>query len=253
MPDRITEGLDGNLWFTEFNGDRIGRITRTGTVTEFAAGITHGGHDFDIAAGTDGNVWFTEPDADRVGRVEPDGTITEFTAGIAAGGHPLGIATGPDGGIWFTEPDVDHIARFDLGGPPTVNAAAASKPVVAATRVRGTAGSQTSLGAMLYEAYGKAGQQTASVTWGDSTVASARLTLVAPERYAISATHVYPRSGTYRITVTVSDLHNSWRTTATTDAMITPAPRADRPAEQQPGSGSEPAAPRPGRGKHRAS
>jgi virginiamycin B lyase len=253
QPIGIAGGPDGALWFTEPNLDRIGRITADGTVTEYGTGITPGGHDFGIAAGTDGNVWFTEPDSDRVGRVEPDGTITEYTSGIAAGGHPLGIATGPDGGIWFTEPDADHIARFDLGPPPAVNAADASMPVVAATRVRGITGAPTSLGAMLYEAYGKAGQQAASVTWGDSTVGPARLTLVAPERYAISATHVYPHSGTYRITVTVSDLHNSWRTTATTDAMITPAPRADRSDEQRPAPLGEQAAPRPGRGKHRAS
>jgi len=228
MPDRITEGLDGNLWFTEFNGDRIGRITPTGTVTEFAAGITPGGHDFGITGGTDGNVWFTEPDTDRVGRIEPNGAVVEYTQGVVPGGHPLGITTGPDGAIWFTEPDGDHIMRVDLGPAPTVSAANASIPAVSAARVRGTAGSPTSLGAMLYEAYGKGDQQVASVTWGDSTTGPAKLTLIAPERYAISATHIYPHSGIYRVTVTVTDLHNSRRTTAVTDALITPAPRPDR-------------------------
>ena len=37
QPDGITTGPDGNLWFTEYNGDRIGRITPPGEVTEFAA------------------------------------------------------------------------------------------------------------------------------------------------------------------------------------------------------------------------
>ena len=39
-PDGIAAGPDGNLWFTEDDGDRIGRITPAGVVTEFSAGIT---------------------------------------------------------------------------------------------------------------------------------------------------------------------------------------------------------------------
>ena len=41
-PDGIAAGPDGNLWFTEIDGNRIGRITPTGVVTEFSAGITAG-------------------------------------------------------------------------------------------------------------------------------------------------------------------------------------------------------------------
>src|SRR6266516_3008942 len=56
----ITAGPDGNLWFTEPNIDRIGRITPAGVVTEFSAGITAGARPYDITAGPDGNLWFTE-------------------------------------------------------------------------------------------------------------------------------------------------------------------------------------------------
>ena len=38
-PFGITAGPDGNLWFTESAG-RIGRITPSGVVTEFSAGIS---------------------------------------------------------------------------------------------------------------------------------------------------------------------------------------------------------------------
>ncbi len=34
-PEGITKGPDGNLWFTEYNGNQIGRITPGGTITEF--------------------------------------------------------------------------------------------------------------------------------------------------------------------------------------------------------------------------
>ena len=39
-PAGITAGPDGNLWFTEFDGNRIGRITPAGVVTEFARGLS---------------------------------------------------------------------------------------------------------------------------------------------------------------------------------------------------------------------
>jgi len=35
-PDQITAGPDGALWFTEARGNKIGRITTEGAITEFA-------------------------------------------------------------------------------------------------------------------------------------------------------------------------------------------------------------------------
>src|SRR5215469_4962652 len=58
-PTAITAGPDGNLWFTEAAGNKIGRITTHGSITEFpipTAGSTPEG----ITAGPDGNLWFTE-------------------------------------------------------------------------------------------------------------------------------------------------------------------------------------------------
>ena len=65
----ITAGPDGNMWFTEtFHsgvvavpplGGAIGRITPTGTVTEYPL-PTAGSSPRGIAAGPDGNMWFTD-------------------------------------------------------------------------------------------------------------------------------------------------------------------------------------------------
>ena len=87
----IAAGPDGNLWFTEYDGDRIGRITPSGVVTEFSTGIsTFGGPD-GITAGPDGNLWFTEFNGNRIGRITTSGTVTEFGTGItsAGGTHEL--------------------------------------------------------------------------------------------------------------------------------------------------------------------
>jgi len=66
-PQGITAGPDGNLWFTEFNVDKIGRITPTGTLTEFRTGITPGAHPAVITLGPDGNLWFTENGTSSIG------------------------------------------------------------------------------------------------------------------------------------------------------------------------------------------
>ena len=69
QPFGITAGPDGNLWFTEYSGNRIGRITPSGTVTEFSSGITASSGLSGITAGPDGNLWFTENNGNRIGRL----------------------------------------------------------------------------------------------------------------------------------------------------------------------------------------
>jgi virginiamycin B lyase len=96
----IVSGPDGNLWFTETVRNKIGRITPSGVITEFAL-PTSDGDPHGIAAGPDGNLWFTESWGNRIGKITADGTITEFALPTDAVA-PSGIATGPDGNLWFT-------------------------------------------------------------------------------------------------------------------------------------------------------
>ncbi len=128
LPEGITSGPDGNLWFTERLGDRIGRITTVGVITEFLI-PTNGGHPFAIAAGPDGNLWFTEVTAGKVGRITIAGVITEFPIPTAAG-EPFAIAAGPDGNLWFAEQAGDNIGKISTAGViteypiPTANSGA---------------------------------------------------------------------------------------------------------------------------------
>ena len=101
-PSGIAAGPDGNLWFTECDGNQIGRITTGGVITEFPIPTASSGPQ-GITAGPDGNLWFTEagqPDrADHPGRGDhrvPDPHRRQ---------RPDGIAAGPDGNLWFTEAD----------------------------------------------------------------------------------------------------------------------------------------------------
>jgi streptogramin lyase len=102
-PHGMAAGSDGNLWFTEMGADRIGRINTLGVVTEFSTGIANGASPYSIAGGPDGNLWFTEYGRDRIGRITPIGVVTEFNTGITAGASPVIVTTGPDGNLWFTE------------------------------------------------------------------------------------------------------------------------------------------------------
>jgi streptogramin lyase len=110
----ITRGPDGSLWFTENSAGKIGRLTPSGSFTEWAT-PTGSRSPWGIAAGPDGNVWFTENSGNKVGRITRGGTITEFTIPTASSG-PTGIVTGPDGNLWFLENTANQIGRLTPGG-----------------------------------------------------------------------------------------------------------------------------------------
>ncbi len=78
-PTTITFGSDGNLWFTESSGNRIGRIAPDGSgLQEFA--LPHAGSaPRIIALGSDKNIWFSEHEGSRIGRMSPKGQLVEFT------------------------------------------------------------------------------------------------------------------------------------------------------------------------------
>ena len=95
MPQGITSGPDGNLWFTELAANKIGRITTGGVIT----------------SGPDGNLWFTEFVANKIGRITTGGTITEYPV-PTSGGHPDEITSGSDTRVWFTEFVADKIGAL---------------------------------------------------------------------------------------------------------------------------------------------
>ena len=57
-PDGIVAGPDGNVWFTEAVGNKIARITTTGSFAEYP--LAAGANPTDITVGSDGNLWFSQ-------------------------------------------------------------------------------------------------------------------------------------------------------------------------------------------------
>jgi streptogramin lyase len=112
-------GADGNLWFSEELGNRIGRITPAGVITEFTVGLSPGANPGGIVAGPDGSLWFVERVGNRIGRITTAGVITEFSAGISPGAIPVSIATGSDGNLWFVENTGNRVGRITTAGVVT--------------------------------------------------------------------------------------------------------------------------------------
>ncbi len=118
----ITVGPDGNLWFTWTEWDsmetgpaaaNIGRITTSGTITEFPVSSSGGWPPLHITAGPDGNLWFTQGAADVVASISTTGAIVEYPL-PSSGTFVNDIALGQAGRLWFTEPGVNAVARLRL-------------------------------------------------------------------------------------------------------------------------------------------
>ena len=116
IPDGITAGPDGNLWFSESDNGSIGRITVGGEITTFKDRALSGPEG--ITAGPDGNLWFTDYVSGLIGRITVGGEITTFKDRALSG--PEGITAGPDGNLWFTDSDNGSIGRITVDGEITM-------------------------------------------------------------------------------------------------------------------------------------
>ena len=114
-PFSITPGPDGNLWFTEVSGNKIGRISPSGVISEFVGSGSPGG----IVSGPDGALWFTEIGGNKIGRITTSGAITNEFPILSANAVSHRIATGPDGNLWFAEAGTDKIGRITTAGVVT--------------------------------------------------------------------------------------------------------------------------------------
>jgi virginiamycin B lyase len=113
----ITAGPDGALWFTESDAGKIGRVTTTGSFSEFELPTPSFSAPYGITAGPDGALWFTESSssANKIGRVTTTGSFSEFTIPTPSS-EPRGITAGPDGALWFVELSANKIGRVTTTG-----------------------------------------------------------------------------------------------------------------------------------------
>jgi streptogramin lyase len=136
-PTDIAVGPDGNLWYVDPAANVIGRITTSGSITEFTNGLAGAAYPTAITKGPDGALWFTESAAPgRIGRITTTGDITEYSNGLLLITNPWFISAGPDGNMWFTGNNLPGlVARITL--PPLVRDVAADKIDSGSARLRG--------------------------------------------------------------------------------------------------------------------
>ncbi len=111
-PTDIVMADNGRLWFTEFNANRIGKITveLTGPVLEEFVVPTPDSGPSEIDGRQDGSVWFTEKRAKKIGMIDAAGSFTEYPV-RGSGADLSGISTnGPY--IWFTDRAAGRVVRM---------------------------------------------------------------------------------------------------------------------------------------------
>jgi streptogramin lyase len=114
LPQYITTGPDGALWFTNLGNNSIGRITVAGQIANYTApGVDEPDG---ITAGPDGALWFTNSGNNSIGRITTTGVITSFSAPNVE--DPGDIVVGPDGALWFT--NLGSIGRITTAGAITI-------------------------------------------------------------------------------------------------------------------------------------
>src|SRR4030095_4061078 len=110
-PFDITQGPDGNFWFTLSNSSKVARITPRGQISYIRTPSLS--NPAFSRVGRDGNLWFGEGSTGRIASVSPTGGgVKEFQFSFF--GVSVGITTGSGGNIWFSDQTDHAIWRFDL-------------------------------------------------------------------------------------------------------------------------------------------
>ena len=119
-PAGVALGPDNNIWFCEHfststSSGKIGKITPSGTITEYQIPVALAPRRIDpehpitpnaITAGPDGNMWFTDDNGAYVGSITTSGVISLYpvlgTSLPNIAGY-VGITAGPDGNLWVSD------------------------------------------------------------------------------------------------------------------------------------------------------
>jgi streptogramin lyase len=123
----ITMGPDGAEWFTEFNANKLGRITPDGTVTEYGfpgtgpalgpVGPT------EIVKGPDGRLYFIGANVNMIFQFDPvRGVITHEFAPLPTGPFQIisNLVSGPGPYVWFS---ASSSGRYYIGQLNTTSGA----------------------------------------------------------------------------------------------------------------------------------
>lgn len=91
----------GNMWFTDPGTPALGRISSSGTFTEFRDGLMSRAEPYVIARSPkQSSLWFSDIRGVRLGKLSPGGTIREYAANQYTQNEAAGVAIAPNGTPW---------------------------------------------------------------------------------------------------------------------------------------------------------
>ena len=111
FPFGIALDNQGNVWFTEIFGNKIGEITTNGTITEIPIPLQGYIEPSGITVGPEGRVWFTLPGVDEIGYYYDGQFSFQNLTGLVE--EPVGISFDQQGNMWLTQHGPSFISEFN--------------------------------------------------------------------------------------------------------------------------------------------
>jgi len=127
-PNELALDAHGNVWFTVFNADELGRLDpHTGLIQHYpllAKKSVQTLYPYGITIDAQGMVWFTESGNNHIGRLNPATGDIRFFIPTGPEAQLMEIASAPDGTIWATAFTPGLLLRLDprIGGFTSYNA-----------------------------------------------------------------------------------------------------------------------------------
>lgn len=122
-PNGITSGPDGNLWFTEYSGNAIGKITPSGIATSYPCAPCF--QPSNIVTAPDGNIWYVEDGGASIGKITTGGSAVNVAS---LPGSSNGITIGPDGNVWYSSYSSANVGKIQTNGLGQQNYGAGFNP-----------------------------------------------------------------------------------------------------------------------------
>ena len=107
QPVSVVSGADGNLWFTEFTGAKIAKMSINGKILATYGCGTGCASPHTIVMGTDGNFWYTENTTSHLDTIIPGNTGKQI---ISTQALPGAVIVGPDGNLWYVAHGIGKVS-----------------------------------------------------------------------------------------------------------------------------------------------
>lgn len=127
-PLGIASGPDGNLWFAEFDGNKIAKVVPStfpaaGSIVECGPLPTSGSGPVDVTSDplTANKVWFDEFANDKIANVDTSTCAYNEFPIPTPGAQPEGLTVDQSGVLWFAESasGLGQVAKMTIGGAVT--------------------------------------------------------------------------------------------------------------------------------------